>query len=439
MKKIVLLLILALSSISLGANTTDNWNEYVWMEGNGEFYINFNNDYCNLEFSFDKTTWTEAVPTSAQDFSSFTKVPANKKIYFRGVNGVYQSFWGKDWWGCLRTTTENVYSKHYTDGSYMNPCFGSDDDNGVRITVGGNVLSLVFGDEFVENSASTVFSTLSRIFTSNSLIEDASELYILPLFYGENQGKLSNYGEQYGTFQWCKGLKNGPHIRFLSKDLFTDCESLAYFYYEGDGTESDIEWFSSKTSSAAETLTIHTRKGVTITNKPSNAVIVEDIPDEEKCAAPTISYQNGKLTFNCATECATFHYLITDTDIKKGSGNEVQLTATYNISVFAAKAGYENSETVTATLCWIDKEPKGEGIINEVHQIAAHAIIVQSNEGVLSVQGADEGEKISVYNLSGQKVGSAKAGAGITNIITSLHDEVAVIKIGKISLKVLVK
>ena len=221
--------------------------------------------------------------------------------------------------------------------------------------------------------------------------------------------------------------------------MFSDCELLSNFYYEGNGTESDIEWFSSKTSSAVETITIHTRKGVVIKNKPSNAVLVEDIPDEEKCATPTISYQNGKLTFSSATEGATFQYSITDTDIKKGSGNEVQLTATYSISVFAAKAGYENSETVTGTLCWIDKEPKSEDITNEVHQIAAHAVMVQSNDGVLTIQGADEGEIISVYNLSGQKMGSAKAGAGITNIFTSLHDEVAIIKIGKICLKVLVK
>ena len=62
----------------------------------------------------------------------------------------------------------------------------------------------------------------------------------------------------------------------------------------------------------------------------------------------------------------TAGYSITDTDIKAGSGNEVQLGVTYNISVFAAKAGYDNSETATATLCWIDQQPKTEGITNGI-------------------------------------------------------------------------
>ena len=67
----------------------------------------------------------------------------------------------------------------------------------------------------------------------------------------------------------------------------------------------------------------------------------------EKCATPTISYENGKLTFSCATEGATCQYTITDTDIKAGSGNEVQLTTTYIVSVYATKSGYENSDVVT--------------------------------------------------------------------------------------------
>ena len=67
-----------------------------------------------------------------------------------------------------------------------------------------------------------------------------------------------------------------------------------------------------------------------------------DTPETQKCEKPTISYENGKLTFSSATDGAVCQYFITDTDIKAGSGNEVQLGVTYNISVFAAKAGYEN-------------------------------------------------------------------------------------------------
>lgn len=67
----------------------------------------------------------------------------------------------------------------------------------------------------------------------------------------------------------------------------------------------------------------------------------------------------------------SFHS-ITDADIKAGSGNEVQLGVTYNISVYATKSGYDNSETATATLCWIDASPKTEGITNGIANISAN-------------------------------------------------------------------
>ena len=70
-------------------------------------------------------------------------------------------------------------------------------------------------------------------------------------------------------------------------------------------------------------------------------------PETQKCSTPTISYENGKLTFSCATEGATCQYSITDTDIKAGSGNEVQLTTTYKVTVYATKDGYENSDVAT--------------------------------------------------------------------------------------------
>ena len=117
-----------------------------------------------------------------------------------------------------------------------------------------------------------------------------------------------------------------------------------------------------------------------------------DTPTTQKCEKPTISYENGKLTFSCATEGATCQYSITDTDIKAGSGDEVQLGVTYNISVFATKLGYENSETATATLCWIDQQPKTEGINNGIAQVPAKAVLIQAVGGAINVQGCDDGE-----------------------------------------------
>jgi hypothetical protein len=165
-----------------------------------------------------------------------------------------------------------------------------------------------------------------------------------------------------------------------------------------------------------------------------------DTPETQKCEKPTISYENGKLTFSCATEGATCQYSITDTDIKAGSGNEVQLGVTYNISVYAAKAGYENSETATATLCWIDQQPKTEGDINGIANITAKALLIKNNGGQLTVEGAADGEAISVYTINGMQSGSAISQNGAASIDTNLQaGSIAIVKIGDKSVKVVIK
>jgi hypothetical protein len=160
----------------------------------------------------------------------------------------------------------------------------------------------------------------------------------------------------------------------------------------------------------------------------------------QQCENPIISYQQGKLTFVCATEGATCQYSITDTDIKAGSGNEVQLTATYNISVYAMKSGYDNSDVATATLCWIDQQPQTEGITNGVANIRANAVLIQSEGGIIKVQGCDEGEQVSVYSINGSQAGSSVSQNGAASVNTNLQTgSIAIVKIGEKSVKVVVK
>ncbi len=160
----------------------------------------------------------------------------------------------------------------------------------------------------------------------------------------------------------------------------------------------------------------------------------------EKCAKPTISYKNGKLTYHSETEGATCQYNITDNDIKAGSGNEVQLGVTYNISVYATKSGYDNSETATATLCWIDKEPTTEGITDGVAQVPSKAVLIQSEGGILKVEGIDEGTQVAVYNLDGKQAGSGVSRNGAALVGTSIQPgNTAIVKIGERAVKLLIK
>ena len=163
-------------------------------------------------------------------------------------------------------------------------------------------------------------------------------------------------------------------------------------------------------------------------------------PETQKCDKPTISYQNGKLTFQSATEGAVCHSTITDADIKSYSTNEVQLGVTYNITVYATKTGYENSEAATATLCWIDVAPKTEGITNGVANVRAMPVMIQSQGGILNITGAPEGSVINVYDLSGKMVDSAISSSETTSIPTNLKSgEIGIVKIGDKSIKVVMQ
>ena len=165
-----------------------------------------------------------------------------------------------------------------------------------------------------------------------------------------------------------------------------------------------------------------------------------DAPETPKCETPTIAYDNGKLAFSCATEGAEFVSEITEEDIKKHYDSKVELKAAYQISVYATATGYDNSETATATLCWIETEPKSEGLTDGVTELKAYPVLIQSKDGQITVQGVADKAKVEVYTIGGVEAGSGIATNGTVTINTSMNSgEIAIVKIGGKSVKVVVK
>lgn len=72
-----------------------------------------------------------------------------------------------------------------------------------------------------------------------------------------------------------------------------------------------------------------------------------NVPETQKCSTPVIIYENGKLMFACATEGVEYVTDITCADIKKHYSSAIDLTGTYTVSVYATKAGYDNSDVAT--------------------------------------------------------------------------------------------
>ena len=256
-----------------------------------------------------------------------------------------------------------------------------------------------------------------------------------------------------GAFEGCSGLTSvtiGSGVTSIGNRAFDGVDiptiiSLIENPFKITGKTSDLRTFTQNTLNNA---TLYVTKGTIDKYKATDGwkdfLFIEEGTGgggttPEKCEKPTISYNNGKLTYYCETEGAMCQSTITDADIKSYSSNEVQLTVTYNISVYATKAGYDNSETATATLCWIDKEPSTEGITDGVAQIPSKAVLIQSEGGILKVEGVDDGTQIAVYTPDGKQAGSAVSRNGAALVGTSVQSgNTAIVKIGEKAVKVIV-
>ncbi len=108
----------------------------------------------------------------------------------------------------------------------------------------------------------------------------------------------------------------------------------------------------------------------------------------------------------------------------------------YTISVYATKSGYDNSETATATLCWIETTPTPQNI----EKIPAYPVLIKTNGGSLTIEGAANGQEIIIYDINGVEQGRGTSQSGIVNINTTLvTGSVAIVKIGGKSIKVVIK
>lgn len=72
-------------------------------------------------------------------------------------------------------------------------------------------------------------------------------------------------------------------------------------------------------------------------------------PVLEKCAKPTITYNDGMLYFSCETPDVQFVYSIKNGGADTGVGDQAQLVSNYYVSVYATKSGYKDSDTATKT------------------------------------------------------------------------------------------
>ena len=163
----------------------------------------------------------------------------------------------------------------------------------------------------------------------------------------------------------CSGLTTlaiGSGVKTIYQKAFAKCTELAdmYCYAEKVPSIKLSEWLDYSCTDAfegsyIEYATLHVPE-VSIDDcravepwKNFKTIVGFDgtVPEILKCATPTIAFMDGKLKFSSETEDVEYVSEVAVSDAKKNYSSEVSLTGLYKVSVYATKAGYDNSDVAT--------------------------------------------------------------------------------------------
>lgn len=248
-------------------------------------------------------------------------------------------------------------------------------------------------------------------------------------------------------FKGCSGLTSitiPSSVTSLSGGCFFDCKNLETVYFEGKCPSNYAYYLEIPTTSIIMVPTEYLQ-GYKDSFGSDYKYIYAWNPDETgednkpvtQCAAPTISYESGKLIFACETAGAKYHYTITDTDIKSNAlseNGEVSLSAAYNISVYATADGYKASDKAKATLYWINANLDNGTNIN---QVRTRGVVASAHDGIISLSGLDDGEVVKFFAADGKYLGSTVAANGAASYAVS--ESLVIAKVGKDSIKIAMK
>ena len=157
--------------------------------------------------------------------------------------------------------------------------------------------------------------------------------------------------------------------------------------------------------------------------------------EKKKCETPTVAFNDGKLTFACATDDVEYISEVTSADFNKFYTGEVALTACYDITVKATKTGYDDSDVATAKLYWLTSSGSLEG--TNINRVSMRGIAIQSSDGFLTITGLDNNERVEFYAVNGTALGAVNAIDGAVTF-SAKSGSIVVAKIGKEGVKVMV-
>lgn len=241
-------------------------------------------------------------------------------------------------------------------------------------------------------------------------------------------------------FTDCTGLQSITIPRNVTDIYFSGCDNLLKIYsYIENPSKISLYAFSNNSFYSG---TLYVPQGTTekykVTEGWNKFTWIEEMSgsDDNKCATPTLSYSNKELKYYCETNGATIHETIKCSDAASTTFSDShKLNAVYEISAYATADGYSQSETINAMLFWTDGSIESSNI--RTLNANARAILIQKDNGFLTVSGLNNNEKVIIYDINGTEIGTTKSIDGSATFNINKADKVIVVKVGNDSIKVL--
>ena len=234
------------------------------------------------------------------------------------------------------------------------------------------------------------------------------------------------------TFSWCSKLSSftiPENISSIGESAFYGCKSLKTINIPNTITVLNRSLFM---ESGLESITIPSSV-MTIGMEAFRGcrdLISITIPNSVKEIGSLAFYESGRLTK--ITSLIEEPFAIgDDTFANKSYMDASLLVPKGTIDKYKQLGGWNNFASIEE-----DTDEGGPTILNKCEK----PVLIQGQGGMFTIQGVDEGADIAVYAVSGQMVGSTKACGTQTSLATNIKKgEVAIIKIGKKSVKVVMQ
>lgn len=298
--------------------------------------------------------------------------------------------------GCTGLTDVNIYDI----AAWSNISFSNRDSNPLNtahhIFLNGVEIKDLVIPNSVTNIGNNVFSGcsgLTSVAISNSVTSIGNSAFsdctgLTSVSVGNS---VMNIGEM--AFLGCSNLNSvylGEIVSSIGYSAFGNCSNLTDVYCFAEivpNTNTDafkdsyIEYATLHVPTASFNDYINAEPWKNF--KKKKFLEISDIPEMQKCATPTIAFENGKIYFSCETDGVELISEITSAEINKKYDSEIVISNTYKVTVYATKVGFIDSDKATIEIqanSGVLGDLTGDGKVDVSDHVKLSSIIMDQNK-----------------------------------------------------------